>query len=148
MRISMSLPKKLLNEFDGVLKDRGYQSRSKGIRDALKDYIVRYQWMNEMEGERIGIIAVIYDHHYTGVMEDLTEIQHDYKDFINAVMHVHMTDKHCLEVIVVKGDVKYIRTLSERIMRLKGVEHVRLTSTAVGKALDLEKAGASSPMSP
>ena len=49
MRISMSLPKKLLSEFDEVLKDRGYQSRSKGIRDALKDYIVRYQWMNEME---------------------------------------------------------------------------------------------------
>ena len=30
MRISMSLPKKLLAEFDEVLKDRGYQSRSKG----------------------------------------------------------------------------------------------------------------------
>jgi CopG family nickel-responsive transcriptional regulator len=59
-----------------------------------------------------------------------------------------MTDKHCLEVIVVKGDVKYIRTLSEKIMRLKGVEHVRLTSTAVGKALDLEKAGASNTISP
>ena len=71
MRISMSLPKKLLSDFDEVIKDRGYQSRSKGIRDALKDYIVRYQWMNEMEGERIGILAVIYDHHYTGVMEDL-----------------------------------------------------------------------------
>jgi len=148
MRISMSLPKKLLNEFDGVLKDRGYQSRSKGIRDALRDYIVRYQWMNEMQGERIGIITVIYDHHYTGVMEDITEIQHDYKDFINSVMHVHMTDKYCLEVIVIKGDVKYIRTLSEKIMRLKGVEHVRLTSTAIGKSLDLDKAGARSTISP
>ena len=48
MRISMSLPKKLLAEFDEVLKDRGYQSRSKGIRDALSDYILRYQWMNEI----------------------------------------------------------------------------------------------------
>ena len=34
MRISMSLPKKLLADFDEVLKERGYQSRSKGIRDA------------------------------------------------------------------------------------------------------------------
>ena len=55
MRISMSLPKKLLADFDEVLKDRGYQSRSKGIRDALQDYIVRYQWMKAMEGKRIGI---------------------------------------------------------------------------------------------
>ncbi len=87
----------MLNEFDEVLKDRGYQSRSKGIRDALKDYIVRYQWMKEMEGDRIGIIAVIYDHHYTGVMEDLTDIQHDFREYINAVMHVHMTGKIMLK---------------------------------------------------
>ena len=37
MRISMSLDSKLLEDFDEVLHDRGYQSRFKGIRDALKD---------------------------------------------------------------------------------------------------------------
>lgn len=135
MRISMSLPKKLLSEFDEVLKDRGYNSRSKGIRDALKDYIVRYQWMKEVEGDRVGIVAVIYDHHYTGVMEDLTDIQHEFRDFINATMHIHMTEKNCLEVIVVKGDAQKIRNLTEKIMRLKGVEHVKLTTTSSGEQL-------------
>jgi CopG family nickel-responsive transcriptional regulator len=136
MRISMSLPKKLLADFDEVLKDRGYQSRSKGIRDALKDYIVRYQWMNEMEGQRIGVITVIYDHFFTGVMENLAEIQHDFRDEINASMHIHMTNKYCMEVIVVNGDVNNIRELTERMMRLKGVDHVKLTSTANGENLD------------
>ncbi len=133
IRISMSLPKKLLSEFDEVLKDRGYNSRSKGIRDALKDYIVRYQWMKEVEGDRVGIVAVIYDHHYTGVMEDLTDIQHDFRDYINATMHIHLSEKNCLEVIVVKGDAKKIRDLTEKIMRLKGVEHVKLTTTSSGE---------------
>ena len=136
MRISMSLPNKLLNEFDDVLRDRGYQSRSKGIRDALKDYILRYQWMNDMEGERVGVIAVIYDHHYVGVMESMTDIQHDYRDEIDASLHIHMSDKYCLEVIIVKGDVIYIRELTEKLMRLKGVEHVKLTSASTG---ELEK---------
>lgn len=136
MRISMSLPNKLLNEFDDVLCDRGYQSRSKGIRDALKDYILRYQWMNDMEGERVGVIAVIYDHHYVGVMESMTDIQHDYRDEIDASLHIHMSDKYCLEVIIVKGDVIYIRELTEKLMRLKGVEHVKLTSAGTG---ELEK---------
>lgn len=129
----MSLPKKLLNEFDEVLKDRGYNSRSKGIRDALKDYIVRYQWMRDIEGDRIGIVAVIYDHHYTGVLEDLTDIQHEFRDYINATMHIHMTGKNCLEVIVVKGEAQQIRNLTEKIMRLKGVEHVKLTTAAGGE---------------
>ncbi|KZX16236.1 putative nickel-responsive regulator [Methanobrevibacter cuticularis] len=136
MRISMSLPTKLLADFDRVLKDRGYQSRSKGIRDALKDYIVRYQWMNEMEGARIGIITVIYDHHYNGVMENLANIQHEYRKEINASMHIHMTSKYCMEVIVVNGDVSGIRELTEKMMRLKGVDHVKLTSTANGEAFD------------
>lgn len=129
----MSLPKKLLNEFDEVLKDRGYNSRSKGIRDALKDYIVRYQWMKDMEGDRVGIIAVIYDHHFTGVMEDITDIQHQFRDFISATMHLHMSEKNCLEIIIVKGDAKEIRNLTEKIMSLKGVEHVKLTTTASAK---------------
>lgn len=133
MRISMSLPKKLLSDFDEVLKKRGYQSRSKGIRDALQDYIVRYQWMNEMEGDRIGIITIIYDHHYAGVMENLAEIQHQFREEITTSMHIHMTDKYCMEIIVVNGDINEIRELTEKMMRLKGVEHVKLTSTANGE---------------
>ncbi|MCF0226850.1 MAG: nickel-responsive transcriptional regulator NikR [Methanobrevibacter sp.] len=136
MRISMSLPKKLLADFDEVLKDRGYQSRSKGIRDALQDYIVRYQWMNEMEGERIGIITIIYDHHYKGVMEELANIQHNYTNEITTSMHIHMTNKYCMEIIVVNGDINEIRELTERMMRLKGVEHVKLTSTANGEEFE------------
>ena len=133
MRISMSLPNKLLADFDEVLKERGYQSRSKGIRDALQDYIVRYQWMNSMEGERIGIITIIYNHHYNGVMENLVEIQHSFRNEINTSMHIHMTDKYCMEVVVVNGDISQIRDLTEKIMRLKGVEHVKLTTTAKGE---------------
>lgn len=105
MRISMSLPKKLLADFDEVLKERGYQSRSKGIRDALQDYIVRHQWMNEMEGERIGIITIIYDHHYTGVMENLADIQHSFRNEINMNMHHFIwTEKYCMEIVVVNRE--------------------------------------------
>jgi len=137
MRISMSLPRKILNEFDEVLTERGYQNRSKGIRDALKDYIVRYQWMNEMEGDRVGIISVIYDHNYTSILDDLRNIQNNYRTCINAVMHMHPSEKYILEVMVVKGNVKNIRNLTENIMKLKGVEHVRLTSIASGENIEV-----------
>ena len=94
--------------------------------------------MNEMEGQRVGVITIIYDHHFTGVMESLADIQHDYRQEINASMHIHMTQKYCMEVIVVNGDVTQIRDLTERMMRLKGVEHVKLTSTANGESLDAD----------
>ncbi len=40
MRIALSLSKKLVNEFDEVLKNKGYNLRSKGIEKALEEYIV------------------------------------------------------------------------------------------------------------
>ena len=133
MKASVKISSKLLEEFDEVLHDRGYKSRSKGIRDALKDYILRYQWMNEMEGERMGTIAVIFEYHYTDVLKDLANIQHDFRNQITAVMRTEIGEKYCQEIIVVKGDVKHIRDLTEKIKSLKGVEHVKLTST-VSKA--------------
>jgi CopG family nickel-responsive transcriptional regulator len=92
--------------------------------------------MNEMEGQRVGVVTVIYDHHFSGVMEKLADIQHDYRQEISASMHIHMTRKYCMEVIIVNGEVTHIRDLTERMMRLKGVEHVKLTSTANGEKLD------------
>ncbi|MCC7561182.1 MAG: ribbon-helix-helix protein, CopG family [Methanobacterium sp.] len=39
MRISMSLPDELIKDLDEVLKKEGYNSRSEGISDALKEFI-------------------------------------------------------------------------------------------------------------
>lgn len=133
MKASVKISSELLEEFDEVLHDWGYKSRSKGIRHALKDYILRYQERNEIEGERIGIITVIQDRHFAGAMEDLINVQQDYREYINAVMHFHMTKKQYLEVIVVKGDANNIQELTEKVMSLRGVEHVNITRTEIKK---------------
>lgn len=96
----------------------------------MEDYIVRYQWMDEMEGERTGTIAVIFEYHYTRVLKDIADIQHDFRKQIKAVMRTDIGEKYCQEIIVVKGDVQCIRDLTEKIKSLKGVKHVKLTSTA------------------
>jgi len=55
-RIGVSLPENLLGKFDEIITKRGYSSRSEGIRDAIRGYIRYYDWMSEVEGERIGTI--------------------------------------------------------------------------------------------
>lgn len=46
MRISMSLPDELVKELDEVLKKEGYNVRSKGISDAIKEYIILHKSKN------------------------------------------------------------------------------------------------------
>jgi CopG family nickel-responsive transcriptional regulator len=40
-----------------------------------------------------------------------------------------------LEVIVLRGEGQDVKTAAERMMALKGVKHVKLTTTSLGKEL-------------
>ena len=86
--------------------------------------------MKEMKGERIGIILVIYDKNSPNVLDNLTDIQHNFRKYINSVLHVYLNVNQGLEVIVIKGDMEYIRCLTEKIMKLKGIVHTKLTISA------------------
>ena len=52
MRVGISLPENLLNKFDEIILQRGYSSRSEGVRDAIRSYIVNFEWMSDVQGER------------------------------------------------------------------------------------------------
>ncbi|MBZ2164472.1 nickel-responsive transcriptional regulator NikR [Methanobacterium sp. VT] len=126
----MSLPTKLLNKFDNMLGDRRYRSRSNGVQDAMKNYIEQYESINEIKGEEVGTIFILYDHH-SRVLENIICIQNEYHMYINSVMHTHVTDNQSLEVIIVKGDIKYITNISDKLMGLNGVEEVKLTTILI-----------------
>jgi len=130
-RIGISLPKNLLDTFDDIINMRGYSSRSEGIRDAIRSYITYYQWMADVKGERQGVITMVYDHEHRGLIQTLTEIQHEYMTVIQASLHSHVTHDRCLEVILVRGDGGDLKNIAERLMAQKGVESVKLTTIPV-----------------
>jgi CopG family nickel-responsive transcriptional regulator len=135
MRIGVSLPENLLAKFDEIILNRGYSSRSEGIRDSIRNYIVHYEWMSDVQGERVGVITIVYSHAQRGLESSLTEIQHEFGGIIRSSMHVHLDHDNCLEVIVLRGEGKDVKNAAEKMMALKGVKHVKLTTTSLGKEL-------------
>ena len=135
MRVGISLPENLLNKFDEIILQRGYSSRSEGVRDAIRSYIVNFEWMSDVQGERVGVITIVYSHSQRGLEDNLTEIQHDFGALIQSSLHVHLDHDNCLEVVVLRGEGQEVRKAAERMMSLKGVKHVKLTTTSLGKEL-------------
>jgi len=125
-RIGVSLPSNLLQNFDQILKTRGYSSRSEGIRDAIRSYIRYHKWMADISGPRQGIITLVYDHHQRGLVGAITDIQHDFMGLIQASLHSHVTETRCVEILLVKGDAQQVKMIAERLMAQKGVETVKL----------------------
>jgi len=134
MRIGVSLPDNLLSRFDEIITRRGYSSRSEGIRDAIRNYIVEYEWMGEEEGERVAVITIIYNHNQRGLTDVLLEIQHNSIGLLGTSLHVHLDHDNCIEILLARGNMREIKQITEDIMSLKGVRHVKLTTTS--KALD------------
>jgi CopG family nickel-responsive transcriptional regulator len=135
MRVGISLPENLLNKFDEIILQRGYSSRSEGVRDAIRSYIVNFEWMSDVQGERVGVITIVYSHSQRGLEDNLTEIQHEFGTLIQSSLHVHLDHDNCLEVVVLRGEGQDVRKAAEKMMSLKGVKHVKLNTTSLGKEL-------------
>jgi len=127
-RIGVSLPENLLERFDEIITKRGYSSRSEGIRDAIRGYIRYYAWMSEVEGERVGTISLVYDHNQRGLVNSLLEIEHEFSGMIRSSIHMHINHDMCLEVLMVRGEGRDVKAVTEKIMTLRGVKHVKLTT--------------------
>ncbi|MBE0520709.1 MAG: nickel-responsive transcriptional regulator NikR [Candidatus Methanoperedenaceae archaeon] len=132
-RIGVSLPENLLEKFDKIITKRGYSSRSEGVRDAIRGYIRFYDWMGEVQGERIGILSMTYEHSRRGLVSSLLDVEHEFATITRSTVHVHISNDECMEVLILQGDGKEVKAIAERIMALKGVKNVKLTTIKPGQ---------------
>jgi len=125
-RVSLTLHQDLLDELDRSLEAQGYASRSEAVRDALRDFLASYKWRQELKGERLGVVMLVYDHDVRGLVDALMDIQHTSSSIISAVQHLHVDAKNCLETLIVRGSSEEIRKLVDRLGALRGVKQAKL----------------------
>ncbi len=130
-RISLSLPKKLLKEFDSLSAVTGQPNRSKAVSQAMREFVSNRRWDVASRGQVPGVILLTYDHHSRGVNRALTELQHEYPDVVTATMHLHLAKHTCLEIIAFKGAGDRVKALAKMLQSQKGVLDVKLVTSAV-----------------
>lgn len=131
-RIGVSLPKNLLVKFDTMIEEMGYANRSEAIRDAVREYMLKNE-LREEEGERFGIITLIYDHHIRGVSDVLTDLQHNYNKEIQTTIHFHIDHHNCMELIITRGEAKKIKEIKDKLTAVVGVKQSDLVITGIVK---------------
>ena len=134
IRFGVSLEEDLLKRFDALIESTGYKSRSEAFRDLIRERLVREEW-KEPEKETIGILGLVYDHDTRELTETLNKIQHQYVDIIVSSTHIHLNHHNCLEVIILKGKSKDIKSISERLISTRSVKDGKLVETTTGSDL-------------
>lgn len=132
-RISISLDEDLLKQFDRMVVEDGYPTRSEAVKDLIHQRLVKQEWQ---KGHAVaGVFSMVYDHHKRSFLGKLTDIQHDFERIIVSSLHVHLDHDNCLEVIAMRGKPADIRGLVTRLQSLKGVKHSGLMMSTTGKVL-------------
>lgn len=132
VRISMSIEKPLFRKMESMVSELGYENRSEFIRDLLRKQIVEKNW--EDDGETLGTITLVYDHHVRGLGSRLTHIQHHFAGTILASTHIHLDEQLCAEMIMARGGAQDVRGLFAAMQREKGVLHAALSTTSAAPA--------------
>jgi CopG family nickel-responsive transcriptional regulator len=122
VRVGVTFPPDLLQDFDDIIQKMGYESRSKAIQDAVRLYVSDRKWVKEENSNQTGVILMVYDHETRGLESELTDTQHHHTDLISSTMHIHLGEHDCLEVIAVKGKGSEIRHLADDLTTRRGVK--------------------------
>jgi len=119
-RFGVSIKENLLKEFDAFIRRRKYPTRSKAIEDIIREELKRDSIARG--GKGTGAVILVYDHHKRELVSKLTDIQHDFHGMVICNQHIHLDHHNCMEVIVVKGSLKEMQGLADKMKSQKGVK--------------------------
>ena len=140
VRFSVAIGGELLHKFDEYRESHHYPNRSEAVRGLMRSALIEDAVTND-EGDAMGVVTIVYDHHAGRVAEQLTELQHHHLNRVVTTTHVHLDARRCLEVILLRGAVSLIRELADGLIGTKGVETGRLVLTSAAPLPDRRHAG-------
>jgi CopG family nickel-responsive transcriptional regulator len=135
-RISISLETALLEAFDRSNAGKGYETRSEAVRDLIRERLIREEpsGPSGSKTEQVAVVTLVYDHHARELATRLIDKQHHHHTLVVSTMHVHLGERHCLEVSVLRGPGGQVRHLAEELLAVKGVLHGEITYTGGERA--------------
>jgi len=125
VRFSVAIGGELLQRFDRYREAHRYPNRSEAVRGLMRAALIE-DAVAQDEGDAMGVLTLIYDHHSGRVAERLTELQHTHLERVVTTTHVHLDAHRCLEVILLRGPAATVRELADGLIGTKGVETGRL----------------------
>ena len=129
IRFGVSIDQDLLENYDRLIAERGYATRSEALRDLIREALIQQKVELNSKTQALGSLTLVYDHHASNLLEEMAHIQHNFHELILSVMHIHVSHHDCMELIALRGKVAEIVSLSNALLSLKGIKNGKLFLT-------------------
>lgn len=127
-RLSVSLPGELLEQLDAMVAERELPSRSQFISELIRQALARHG--ESRSGSVLaGTVTLIYRADSGRVRHALSRIQSGYIKEVISSQHVLLEDDQSLEVLLVQGPARRLRSLCDDLRKVRGVQQIELVTT-------------------
>ncbi len=125
-RLTISMDDELAQDFDELMRRKGYANRSEAFRDMLRRELGEMTLEQDKQGPCVEILSYIYDHHERQLSSRLAEMQHDHHGLTVSTMHAHLSHDECVETLILRGTTAQVEVFAESVMAQTGVRHGRI----------------------
>lgn len=130
-RITITIERDLVERLDALIAHAGLGNRSEAIRDLVRKRLIEQDLATDRT-PAVGALALVYDHEKRELADRLLAAGHEHHEAMLATLHVHLDDRHCLEVVAMRGRAGELRHIADHMRGMKGVTHGELVLTKVG----------------
>lgn len=128
-RFGVSMEADLLEQFDLLLAQKRYASRSEAVRDLVRGWLNEEMTAEDQRRPAMGTLTLFYDHTRSDLSDRLTAIGHEHHQHVLSTLHFHIDHDRCLEVLALRGKVGELRKIAGQMIGLRGVENGKLVLT-------------------
>ena len=124
-RISISLPEPIYRQLDGLVDQRGFQSRSQAISEMISSSLAE---LDTGSGSKVmaGTLTLFYSLEQGSVRKEMARLQHEHIDEVISSLHVQLENRHVMEVLVLQGPASALKAIADEFITLKGVRTGKL----------------------
>jgi len=123
-RLSISLPARLQELFNSIIKQQGYATVSEAIRDLVRLHVERAIARKNKEGKELGVVAYILprspEERKQMLISELIGCEVKFRDIVQSISTAMYGNK-IMRVAIVCGDVKRISEFRDAVEALKDV---------------------------
>ena len=131
--ISVSLTPELLKRLDTFVEKSGFSSRSEALRLAVRDSLSQFSLQSRQRGQVMSTVTLISETESASSHLGILDLRNGFDNIIFGNMHLHIEERLCIEIFLVKGDSEIVMNFVARSKTVKGVREVNYTLTPLGE---------------
>lgn len=117
--ISLQISNDLLERFEKLRNQSGFNSKSEALRDAIVSFIENKEKFDDLQGYKIMTINMVYPFKEV-IIDEITENYNKFKSIIKTVTDWRIADKK-IETIMAVGEFGLIKDLYQDLSKIKDV---------------------------